>query len=364
MAATELESVANQRYLQSARLARIVAEAGLALWRRVDPASIKDSYAELLPELLAVVTAGQLLAANGSTDYVLAAMAAQNPDGPVPDLVVDPALLAGVASDGRALETAMLTPQVATFQALVAGVEAPLALAAGAASLVRLISTQVADAGRVGDGLAAVADRRVSGYYRRLTPPSCGRCAILAGKFFRTSTGFDRHPRCDCKHVPAHQADGSLRFDPRRYFESLPEVQADRLFGKAAAQAIRDGADPAQVVNARRGMATASIGGRQVLTTTEGVTRRGWHAYVQRAIDRNRGETTSFVKTAASRYRRTAKPRLMPEQIYSLGRELGWDRDEVVRQLKRNGYFLDGDGGGRTALARIAADVLRLPTAA
>ncbi len=307
--------------------------------------------------MLAAVTAGQLLAAIHATDYVTAAMSAQGV-GSVDVSLVDAAMLAGVASDGRSLATALLAPQVAVLQGLAAGFEPSLALARGAVALVRLVATQVADAGRVGDGLAVVADPRCRGYYRRLTPPACSRCVVLAGKFFADNAGFDRHPQCDCRHVPVSKADRSMAFDGKAYFESLPAREQDRVFGADGAQAIRDGANLGQVVNARRGVATASIGGRQVLTTTEGVSKRGWYGYVQRALG---GE---FEKTPSSRYQRTRKPRLMPEQIYALGREFGWDRAELLRQLGRNGYLTDGQSEGPHPLARIAADVLRVPTAA
>jgi hypothetical protein len=348
-----LNLLADQRYNAIAQLARLAAEDATRSWQQVDPSDIRSSYMAVLPNVLASVTAGQLLAALNATDYVTAALDAQGDPG-ARGPAVDSAMLAGVASDGRPLETALLAPQVTTFRALAEGMEAPLALARGAYSLVRMVSTQVADAGRLADGLAVVADDRASGYYRKLTTPSCSRCAILAGRFYRYNAGFRRHPRCDCQHIPASEADDSLEFDTRAYFDSLSERDQDRIFTLAGAQAMRDGADPAQLVNARRGMTTASIGGQTILATTEGVTRRGWYAYVQRALD----PTTRFQATPESRYRRAAKPRLMPEQIYSLAREHGWDRAEQVRQLKRNGYLLDGRSAGPHALTRIAADVL------
>src|SRR5690348_18342012 len=38
-----------------------------------------------------------------------------------------------------------------------------------------------------------------------LNPPSCQRCAILAGRWYRWSQGFLRHPRCDCVNLPAER---------------------------------------------------------------------------------------------------------------------------------------------------------------
>ena len=86
-----------------------------------------------------------------------------------------------------------------------------------------------------------------------------------------------------------------------------------------------DGADIGQIVNARRGMTTA--GGRKY--TSEGTTVRG-------LAGKRLGEAT---KQRGSRYRRARMPRLMPEQIYAEADRLGWDREEIVRQLKRFGYI-------------------------
>jgi hypothetical protein len=98
-----------------------------------------------------------------------------------------------------------------------------------------------------------------------------------------------------------------VRTDPKLYFESLSGPEQDRIFTKVGAQAIRDGADIFQVVNARRtkaGMYTA--GGLKY--TTESTTKRG----------RKRG------------------PRLMPESIYKIA---GSDRAEAIRLLRFHGYL-------------------------
>lgn len=116
------------------------------------------------------------------------------------------------------------------------------------------------------------------GWIRVLDPPSCGRCAVLAGRFYKWSDGFLRHPNCDCKHMPVTQpvAKGIV-VDSQAYFDSLSEADQDRLFGRGEAEAIRNGADIAQVVNAtarRNGMYTADHGRRY---TREGTTRKGFY---------------------------------------------------------------------------------------
>lgn len=93
----------------------------------------------------------------------------------------------------------------------------------------------------------------------------------------------------------------------------LPSEQ-DRVFGKAGAEAIRAGADIGQVVNARRGMSSAAVFGREVAVTNEGTTNR-----------RRFGQKLS-----------TRRPRLMPEQIIA---EAKGDRAEAVRLLSLHGYI-------------------------
>jgi hypothetical protein len=89
------------------------------------------------------------------------------------------------------------------------------------------------------------------GWVRMLTPPSCDRCILLAGRWYRWSEGFERHPMCDCRHIPAAEAAAEgIVINPESYFDSLTPAEQDEAFGKASAQAIRDGADMGQVVNA------------------------------------------------------------------------------------------------------------------
>jgi hypothetical protein len=162
-----------------------------------------------------------------------------------------------------------------------------------------IVRTQVADAGRVADQVATTARTRATGYVRMLVGRSCSRCAVLAGRNYGWNAGFDRHPRCDCIHVPARENTANdLRTNPKRYFGSLSAAEQDRQFTKAGAEAIRAGADVAQVVNARSGLYTA--GGRLYTTAAAG-----------------------------------PRPRLMPEQIL---REANGDRAEAIRLLRLHGF--------------------------
>lgn len=310
------------------QIAARVAGSARDLWSKVDRSAIGRSWQALLPDLMVVLTAAQVVAARAADPYLAAVLAAQDlvadPDGEV-----NPRALAGVAADGRPLDTVLGAPVVSTFTTLGAGAPLPRAMAAGQATLDMVVRTQVADAGRVADQVAIAARPRVAGYVRMLTPPSCSRCVILAGRKYRYNTGFRRHPRCDCTHIPAveDRADDA-RTDPRQYFDSLTPAQQDRVFTRAGAEAIRLGADPSQVVNARRGMSTAgrdprtgkSVGrlapetvfGQPTFITREGTTRRG---------------------LAGARLR--GGVRLMPEGILSWG----LPRAETIRHLRSNGYI-------------------------
>jgi len=172
--------------------------------------------------------------------------------------------------------------------------------------------------------------RPVTGYVRMMNAPSCSRCVVLAGKFYKRNAGFARHPRCDCRHIPSTESlAGDMTVDPVAYFDSLTKAEQDKTFGAAGGEALRSGANMGQVVNARRGMTTAQVGGRKILTTTEGTTRRGI-AYREMGVNR-----ATDIKTAGQRYSRTVRPRLMPETIL----QVSTDRADYLRLLASNGYF-------------------------
>ena len=98
------------------------------------------------------------------------------------------------------------------------------------------------------------------------------------------------------------------------------------IFTAAGAKAIRDGADINQVVNARRGMSTAQIAGRDVLVTSEGTTSRGFAGALLGDLEKRGG-----------RYRSSGRPRIMPDSIYAAA---DGDRDAAIRGLKANGFIL------------------------
>lgn len=167
------------------------------LWRFVDAGNAQGSWALVAARAATMLTAAQAEAARGSDDYVAAALAAQ---GAVPDPVgtVPPWAFAGTAADGRDLAGLLGYPAFEVGAFVDQGIAPNMALAIGSRHLDRIVATEVADAARVSTGVAMVADRTAVAWVRYLTPPSCGRCVVLAGRAYSTRRGasFLRHPQC------------------------------------------------------------------------------------------------------------------------------------------------------------------------
>lgn len=280
-------------------------------WRRLGPNWIGQAWAERIPTVTAAVTAAQRTAATSA--LVSGALAlGQQDTWATPDGLVDPDAFAGLAADGRNLDTLLRAPAITARTLIADGMEPAQALAAGGRQLSMMVLTEIADAGRGAAGVQIAARPRV-GYVRMLNPPSCSRCVVLAGRFYRWNQGFLRHPRCDCKHVPTMVTDQAEAFaeglidDPYEAFKRMTEAEQNRVFTNAGAQAIRDGADMYQVVNARRGMKYRGA------FTSEGTSKHGW----------------------AGQILRRGQKRMTPETIYRLNP----NREQAVEALRAQGYI-------------------------
>ncbi|MCL1871011.1 MAG: hypothetical protein FWF90_11440 [Promicromonosporaceae bacterium] len=282
-------------------------------WADMAPAYLSESWTRLRPPILAALVAAQVEAASMGATYGAFALAEQGM-WQAPDGFVNPQAFGGWSSSGAKLGGTLDTALVATKEAIGGGAGTVQALAHGWETLSGIVRMQVSDAGRVAAGID-VAARPGVGYVRMLNPPSCPKCVVLAGKFYRWNAGFRRHPRCDCVHVTstagsteaAHRE--GLVDDPYEYFHSLDQNAQDRAFGAANAQAIRDGGDIYQVVNSARG--------RKGAFTTEGTGRRGYASSILKARQR----------------------RMTPETIYRLH---GDDRAGALADLRAQGYILPG----------------------
>lgn len=319
-----------ESYRTQQRLTAAAVLAARRAWAGVDPDAIDESWAETSPALAAVLTRLQGAAAVDAADAVPLSLADQGIEVD-PEYEIQPRAVAGFAGQGYEPTTVFQSAPIAAKARIASGVEPVAALTVGGKLLSGIVETAMADAGRQGAALAIHARPKV-GFVRMLNPPSCSRCAVLAGKPSRREP-FLRHPRCDCRAIPSMEdLYTDVTFRQREYFDSLTGAEQDRIFTKAGARAIRDGADMGQVVNARRGMYPVQKPGTvKWMATREGTSRRGWAGW--RMHQAGLGD---YVKAGdGSRYRRLTAQRLMPETIYEVAR----DQEDAVRLLRMYGYI-------------------------
>ncbi|MFI7168514.1 toxin glutamine deamidase domain-containing protein [Rhodococcoides fascians] len=305
------------------------------LWGSTPPSDFDGWFEANVDALVGFVAAAQTRAVTGGGDYVAAALSeiGVNRD---PEAAIEPSGLIGVASDGRPLDSllygAVITAKSAIAQAdEVNEVVVREAWGKGRDALEKRVLTQVADAGR-SSTMLEISVRPGVGYTRLVRVGGCSRCSVLAGRFYRWSDGFLRHPRCMCRHIPTTEsAAPELITDPREAFDALSEEQQNRIYTRNGADAIRAGANIGQVVNVRRGNAGLSTGagritrtnvyGQELFISTEGTTKRGFAG----KLIRSRGQSPA------------TSPRLMPEAIA----EIAESREEYLRLLELNGYAFD-----------------------
>lgn len=310
------------------------------VWAQMGAGDWDVAWRTLGPRLVVLMVAAQVRAGRESDAYVGTAVAELGlPDRQ--DGAVSPRGLAGVASDGRPLDSLLYEPVIA---ARAAGARFALntaqALEIGRKRLDRIVTTQVADAGRAAESVAMVSRPGITGYVRMVSTPCCSRCAVLAGRHYRWNAGFHRHPQCDCRHIPASEdVAGDLTTDPRKLIEAGQVRDLSAADRKAI---VEDGADPAQVINAHRGMSTAQVYGRSVKVTSEGTTARGLAGQRLGRLQREDAGLAMRLTRRGPELRRVTQqrsqvPRLRPETIYRIA---GEDRAEALRLLRRFGYLI------------------------
>lgn len=331
---------AEKFYAEQRRIAGKVLVSAAQAWGDQPPADFDAWFAENSAAIIALIVAAQVSLVDLSGGYVDDALTEQHA-AVAPDADVDASGLIGVAGDGRALESLMYGA-VIHARAVIAKHPDPTPAVirdawaeSGRAALLLRAQTVLADTSRVATGLHIIS-RPGIGYTRMLVGTSCSRCAVLAGRTYRSEEAFDRHPGCDCRHVPARASELDAKtVDAGAYFRSLSEAEQDKRFTKAGAQAIRDGADPAQVVNARRGAGLNFASGR--ITDDEAAAIRAGRPTAQDTTlegTTRRGLARKAMATAGLKRQR----RLMPEAIYQAA---GDDRDLALTLLRDHGYILD-----------------------
>lgn len=308
-----------------------------AAWNRnrpMDPSAWFEIYAE---EFTKRVTEAQLEAASIAIGSVDTALALQGYDG-TPLGHASPEAFTGITGSGQPIMGLAYAQGLRITEAIDNGateVERAKLWKYSGQVLQMATQTAISDASRIAKLTNLIARPRTT-WVRIVRPPCCARCAILAGKRGGAGLGFQRHPGCDCDAIPVSEETSDMHklwiFDVDKYFAQLSEKDQNKIFTIAGAQAIRDGADPSQVINARRGMEVAAdrFGTRTVMTS-EGTTKRGWASmYLRQQYDSKMSKR--------GRYMRTSRQRLMPEEIYKIA---GGDRDIAVSLLHKNGFLLD-----------------------
>jgi len=211
-------------------------------------------------QIQTVLQAGRSAAVVTALPYTAAALAEQGESFDA-DGQVDSTAFVRSAPSGVPVDAVVSAPIIEAKLLVGQGMSGREALQRAGSKMVGIALTMLADTRRSVYQADITQRPRVAGYVRKLNPPSCSRCAILAGRFYRWNAGFQRHPRCDCQHVPVRSAEAAkgLTTDPYEYFNSLSPEDQEKIFGNNQAKAIRDGADIYRVENVRmRGLSTAN----------------------------------------------------------------------------------------------------------
>lgn len=316
-----------REYAQALTAERAAALAAIAAsWRRMTD-DFDASWQVVRPQVVRTAQAAQMEVAQLADTWTPRMITETAPRAAAAQYGVDVSTWLNVTGDGRTLDTLTDGAVIHAKQRVAAGATPFAARQAAGAWLTLAVGTALSDTHRGIEQMHGHS-RRVGGYVRMLNPPSCGRCIILAGVIYSSREAFERHPDCDCIHVPAAEnIAGDLRTNPRTYLDSLDDDELARALGsKANAQAFKDGADQSQIINAYRragSVQKAQMYGAQARFTFEGTSRRGWG---YRAIQRHHG---------AARPDRVNPARLMPSTIY----ERAANRDDAIRLLRTYGWI-------------------------
>jgi hypothetical protein len=104
-----LEDIARAQYAAQAATATRAQETTAALWAEISEVALLSSWLRISDRMFVTVSAAQIAAAAAADPYVGAAATAQGAS-PTPEGTVAASSFAGVASDGRALDTLLLQP--------------------------------------------------------------------------------------------------------------------------------------------------------------------------------------------------------------------------------------------------------------
>jgi hypothetical protein len=220
---------------------------GRRLWKRMRPDAMDASWRQLLPQMTAYTAGAQLAAAQAGVAYLPDVLAEQG-IADLAEVSIRPQAFSGVASDGRSLPGLLDGAVVTAKRSVLLGKDGGDALLDGQRWLEQALQSAVADAARDATAAGIVARSNI-GWVRMVNPPCCSRCAVLAGRVYKWSDGFLRHPRCDCLHIPTTLANADT------YLSSPDELVKRGLItdlSQAQRKQLSDGGDISKVLNQSR----------------------------------------------------------------------------------------------------------------
>lgn len=225
------------------------------LWRDIDFSNLDAWFRENQRALVGAVRRGQIDAAVLAEAYIFM-HAAENGVATLQTASIAAAAFAeGDAPDSR-LTRVLQGSVIAAKWRIAEGASREDALKTGASRLFGVADMIVRDSAREAASAQMILEPGCVGYERKANLPACGRCLILAGKFFKNNQGFARHPQDDCFHVPVWQtADGQrvggASQHPEDLFSSMTEEQKYASLGKDAKLVIDGKIDLQSAVNMR-----------------------------------------------------------------------------------------------------------------
>jgi hypothetical protein len=335
MSVQNLPTTATEYARASRREQRAALAAIRRQWRRMGP-DFDSSWAEIAPTLLAIIGLAQRRTAELADAYIPAVLEETGQTRSI-HAAAETRIEAfvGVTGAGVTVADQVSVAPIRAKQAVAGGASQDQALVSAGQWLTATSGTILSDTGRAVE-TTGMATRNVSGYVRMLSPPSCGRCAVLAGKFYHANQGFQRHPGCDCRHIPASEAiGGDMTLDLNAYLGSLDEAGQVKVLGSKANREAwsKYGAEPQQIINSYRGgIRTAQdVRGNTVRYTTDAATRRSLATYRMRNASRLERDAGA-IRLANGK---TGLVRRMPETILRTSSS----PEAVVRQLRLYGWI-------------------------
>lgn len=297
-------------------------------WAAMGGTGFDTAWQLVGPAIVAAVLASQREATNRATAYIPAILAetgqeaaVEATDTPLPEALI------GLTGAGLLVQDALSTVTIRAKQAITGGATTAQAMGIAQTWLQGATRTIVADAARSSESLNSYV-RPVTGFVRVVNGNACGRCVILAGRWYRINADFPRHDNCRCYQIPAAEnMAGHWQTDPQAYFDSLNDEQRIKLMGsKANAQAVVDGANMGQIINAYRTGITFAQGGR---FTSEGTTKRGLAGQQQAGLRRNGPSQQRLMPQSIARIAKDADDRMRLLRLY------GWVVDQAARERGR-----------------------------